>query len=281
MEKPVNWREWLEEVAPGLEPDQLVRVVLTLGGGLLIARLSGLATERLLKDRIPALPARTGRRAGFVFVAGLAVVACLQQLGFNLSVILGAAGVLTVALGLAAQTAVSNLVSSLFLMADRPFKVGDQVEINGVEGEVASIDLMSTKIYSFDNFYVRVPNDELLKSKVINRSRFPIRRINVHLEVAYKEDLDQVDRVLGVILESNPDVLDEPTASVRVEGFGTNGVQIRIIAWCDQAKWFALKDRIRRDAKKALDTAGIEIPFAQIVVHKPARSDDSAEGPQA
>lgn len=94
----------------------------------------------------------------------LMFISALRELGFDLSVVLGAAGILSVAIGFASQTSASNLISGLFLMMERPFSIGDVIRVEQTTGEVISIDLLSVKIRTFDNLFVRIPNESMIKN---------------------------------------------------------------------------------------------------------------------
>ena len=118
-------------------------------------------------------------------------VSALRELGFKLSVLLGAAGVLTVAVGFASQTSASNIISGLFLLGERPFSVGDVIRVGSTTGEVLSIDLLSAKLRTFENLFVRIPNETLIKSEVTNLSRLPVRRLDLKIGIAYKEEVGE------------------------------------------------------------------------------------------
>ena len=129
-----------------LTPDRLaaiVRAMFTFGLGLLLARVISSAVGRALRARLSEHESMLIKRLSFYSLFALVVTTTLHQLGFDLGVILGAAGILTVAIGFAAQTSVSNLICGLFLVAERPFVVGDQLEIEGTVGMVLSVDLLS------------------------------------------------------------------------------------------------------------------------------------------
>src|SRR5690606_3033117 len=129
-------------------------------------------------------------------------------LGFSLSVLLGAAGVLSVALGFASQTSASNLISGLFLIGEQPFQLGDTIKVGNTTGEVLSIDLLSVKLRTFDNLYVRIPNESLIKSEMTNLTRFPIRRFDLLIGVAYKENISQVRQIMQNVADNNPLCMD-------------------------------------------------------------------------
>src|SRR5690554_8088283 len=156
------------------------------------------------------------RRVFFYLVFLLFAVAALREAGFSLDVVLGAAGILTVAIGFASQTSASNIISGLFLVMEKPFEIGDVIEVDATIGEVVAIDLLSVKLRTPDNLYVRIPNETLIKTRVINRSKFPIRRIDLAIGIAYAEDVERVSNLLLQLAEQNPECLEEPIPFVLV-----------------------------------------------------------------
>jgi small-conductance mechanosensitive channel len=112
---------------------------------------------------------------------------------------LGAAGVLGIVLGIASQTSVGNIVSGLFLISEKPFEIGDLIRVGTTTGVVYSIDLLSIKLKTFDNLVIRIPNQSIITNEVTNITKFPIRRMNISVSVAYKEDLTKVEEVLKSI----------------------------------------------------------------------------------
>lgn len=201
------------------------------------------------------------RRFSFYAVLGLFVTMALSELGVNLGVLLGAAGILTVALGFASQTSASNVISGLFLLGERPFSPGDIIRIGETTGEVLSIDLLSAKLRTFDNLYVRVPNETLVKSQIINLSRFPIRRVDLQIGVAYKEDIERVREVLLGVAERNPLCLQEPTPLLIFQGFAESALSLQFSVWARRENFLDLKYSIQAEIKEAFDEHAIEIPF--------------------
>ncbi len=242
-------------------------VGLELGMGLALAFGASRALHRLFARRISPQQAILVRRITFYGLATLVLLSALRQLGLDLSLLVGAAGIVTVALGFASQTSASNLISGLFLLAEEPFAIGDVIAIGDLKGEVVSIDLLSAKIRTFDNLYVRVPNETLIKTEIVNMTRYPIRRFAVDFEVAYKEDLARVRELIEATLDARVEVLDEPSPIFRVQGFGASGVSLRVFAWTRIEGWFELESDLRMDIKRALDDAGIEIPFPHVSLY--------------
>lgn len=222
---------------------------------------------------------RAGERHAFVmkrvthyFLVTITVFLVLNTLGFDLKVLLGAAGILTVALGFAAQTSASNIISGLFLLGERPFVVGDILQIAETTGEVVGIDLLSVRIRTYDNLAVRVPNETLLKTTFTNLTHFPIRRLDLQLRIGYSEDIDRVHEVLLGVAQANPLCLDEPQPQFYFKGFGDSMVEIQFSVWVTRENFILVRNGMHADVKRALDLAGIEIPFPQRVLHIPRES---------
>lgn len=210
------------------------------------------------------LHAQAGLVAGkLVLYGGLTIVAVstLRELGFSLAPLLGAAGVLGIALGFASQTSVSNVISGLFLIAERPFVVDDLIEVGGVTGRVVSIDTLSVQLRTFDNRMVRIPNETLVKSQMINVSRYPIRRLDVRVGVAYKEDAARIRSLLLEVAEKNPLCLMEPPPLVIFEGFGESSLNFMLGVWTTQENFLKLRNGIQEGVKARFDEEGVEIPF--------------------
>ena len=160
-----------------------VRAFLLVLIGYLAARMAAGASRRLLKWDWPVGRVQLVRRVLFWLVFSLFCVSALREAGFKLSVLLGAAGILSVAVGFASQTSASNFISGLFLTLERPFSVGDVIRVGTTTGEVLSIDLLSVKLRTYDNLMVRIPNETLIKSEMTTLTRFPIRRYDLMLGV--------------------------------------------------------------------------------------------------
>jgi small-conductance mechanosensitive channel len=195
------------------------------------------------------------------------VVTALSNLGFSLTPLLGAAGIMGVALGFASQTSVSNIISGFFLLAEEPFQVGDVITVGDVTGAVLTIDMLSVKIRTFDNKMVRIPNESLVKSQLTNVTRFPIRRVDVPVGVAYKEDIGRVRSILLKVAEDNPNVLMEPAPAVMFQGYGSSSIDFLFAVWAKRESWLAVKNSITEEVKLRFDAEGIEIPFPHLSIY--------------
>lgn len=225
---------------------------------------------------------RFGEHAGILIqkillYGGLSAVfiTILLELGFNLGALLGAAGIVSVAIGFASQTSLSNIISGVFLYGEKPFAVGDIIRVGNTTGVVLSIDLLSVKLRQFDNQFVRIPNETMIKTEVATITKFPIRRVDINVGVAYDTSIDQVTKALKEVADKNPFSLDDPAPIVIFQGFGDSSLNFMIGAWCAREQFLDLKNSLTRDIKDKFDQEGIEIPFPQRVVHM-ATSDATA-----
>ena len=251
----------------------IVRAIILVIAGFTLAKLVSTTLTRFSSKKLDTHRTMLLKRGSYYIILILFLVTALHQLGFNLSVLLGAAGILTVAIGFASQTSASNLISGLFLVAERPFSVGDVIRVGTTTGEVLSIDLLSVKLRTFDNLYVRIPNESLIKSEVTTLTRFPIRRIDIMVGVAYKEDLKKVRAVLDAVAEKNPLSLEEPKPLYIFQGFGESSLDIQFSVWAKRENFLELKNSIQQEIKEAFDEHGIEIPFPHRTIYTGSVTD--------
>lgn len=237
--------------------------------GFVLARVISNTFIRTIGARFNAHQRLVWRRGIFYFIFLLFVIASLKEAGFKLSVFLGAAGILTVALGFASQTSASNLISGLFLIGEGSFEVGDTIQItlirgHTIEGEVISIDLLSVKLLTMDNVYVRLPNEQLIRAPVHNLSKFPIRRLSITVAINFNENINKVREVLIEVANDYPLVLADPKPRVTVSAFGESSIEILFALWCMQANYLQVKDEIHELIRNRFVENQIEIPVPKI-----------------
>jgi small-conductance mechanosensitive channel len=269
--------EWLDIGLDGLVTTERLlmaaRAALLLLVGWIAARVLASSVVRVVRTRTTEQTAMLIRRMVFFPIVVLALMGALNQLGFNLGVLLGAAGILTVAIGFASQTSASNLISGLFLIAERPFVVGDIIQVEGVSGVVLSIDLLSVKLRTFDNLYVRVPNETIIKTRVTNNTHFPIRRVDMKIGVAYRENLERVRDLLMDVADRNPLVLTEPAPLFIFTGYGESSLDMQFSVWAARETWLEVRTSMYLEVKASFDAAGIEIPFPHRTLYTGSESE--------
>jgi small-conductance mechanosensitive channel len=207
------------------------------------------------------------QRATYYLIFVLFVFSALLELGFNLNVLLGAASVLTVAIGFASQTSASNFISGIFLMAERSFVIGDVIKVGNTVGEVLSIDLLSVKVRTFDNLFVRLPNEALIKSEVTTLTKFPIRRLDMKIGVAYKENIQRVKDILEIVAFDNSLCLEEPKPIYIFQGFEDSSLSLQFSVWAKKENFLELKNSMYEQIKNAFDEENIEITFPHLSLY--------------
>jgi len=149
---------------------------------------------------------------GIIFIG----VNVLQEFGFNVTALLGAAGVIGVAIGFASQTSVSNIISGFFLLLERPFFVGDIIKSGDVLGVAESIDLLAVRVRTFDNKLIRIPNEVVLKQSLTNVTFYPINRIDLVVSVLYTDDVALIRNTITYVFEQHALFLKKPEPTIKL-----------------------------------------------------------------
>ena len=251
----------------------LIRLILLIFLGLPILYFFSRWLRKYLDKKITAQQAMIFEKVVFYSGMLIIVISILNDFGFKISHLLGAAGILGIAIGFASQTSISNIISGFFLIGEKPFEINDVIKIGETTGEVLSIDMLSVKLRTFNNRYVRIPNETLIKSEIVNITKFPIRRVDLNIGVAYKENIDKVRAVLLDIAYKNPLCLNEPEPIIILNGFGNSSVDIFFGVWATRKDWLNLKNTITEEIKHQFDAEGIEIPFPHISLYAGSKTE--------
>jgi small-conductance mechanosensitive channel len=264
----------LEELVAGMDrfftPDNMIvalKVAAIMVLGFLLLRLVLFLVKRTMKKRFSDQSIMIVRKLISYTVAFIILILILKQLNVKLAAILGAAGIAGIAIGFAAQTSLSNIISGVFLISEKAISVGDIIKINSVSGIVLSVDLLSVKIRTFDNQFIRVPNEKLIQTEVTNVTKYPIRRLNIDLSIAYKENIDYVKELLLDIAKQNPFCLDNPEPLFVIKEFGNHGVELLFGVWFVKTDYLVVKNSMMQQIKECFDAEGIEIPFPHISLY--------------
>jgi small-conductance mechanosensitive channel len=240
---------------------QVARVILIMIIGIPLLKIATKVTGRVIRNKFSTQSEILIRR--FVYYVGVLIIliTVLNEFGFKLSALLGAAGIFGIAIGFASQTSISNIISGIFLISEKPFVIGDLIQVGNTIGNVLSIDLLSIKVRTPDNRYVRIPNENMIKNEIINITRFPIRRLNLNLSVSYKDDLVKVMNTLREIASQEPLALKEPEPFIQIEQYAVTGVNILYGVWSKQEDILELRNAIMLSIKATFAQKGIGIPY--------------------
>ncbi len=244
----------------------IIRFVLTIAIGFPLIKILKKVILKFLSRYLTPQSEMIVQRFVWYTLMIILLVSALNQLGFKLSALLGAAGIFGVAIGFASQTSFSNLISGMFMISEKTFSVGETIQVGGTLGEVLSIDLLSIKLRTFDNRYVRIPNENLIKSEMINISRFPIRRSDFEIGVSYKSDLQQVFKVIKEVISNNEFALKEPQALILVNQFADSSIILKIGVWTTKENYIECTNTIKIELYEKFKQEMIEIPFPQRIL---------------
>lgn len=262
--------EVLDQLTPVLAEYGLraVGAVIFFIVALYVARFFRKATVRALERA--KLEPTLARFLGAIVRWGiliLAVIACLGIFGVqttSFAAVLASAGL---AIGLALQGSLSNIAAGAMLAIFRPFRVGDIVNVAGHLGKVYEIELFNTRIDTFDNRRVIIPNAQVFNGVIENVTFNPIRRVDIDVGVEYHTDLAKAREVLIEAVRNLPDRATERDPDAVVTAFADSAITFQVRVWTPSDKWLDTRQAAFRSIKVALDKAGIGIPFPQRVVH--------------
>lgn len=194
-------------------------------------------------------------------ILAFVVIAVLNRFGVQTASIIALLGAAGLAVGLALQGTLSNVSAGVMLLVFRPYKVGDFIDAADRFGNVQEIDLFTTVLQTFDNQQIIIPNSQIWGNQIINHSHHSVRGVDMHFGVAYKENTDVVRKIIDGVLESHPHILKDPAPFVEVETLNDSSVDFLVRPFCNGEHYFDILYSVPEQIKKALDAAGIEIPF--------------------
>ncbi len=258
--------------------DNLVSRVLEWAPNLIIAlmvMLGFLLLFRLTRRPLILILAKAGLHdklvellVGSVYrytLMAVGLVMSAAQVGINVAAAIAGLGVAGIAVGFAAQDTLANLIAGIVVFIDKPFVVGDWITVEGQFGKVVDITLRSTRIRTPQNSYVVIPNKHVINVVLENHSKDGDLRIDVPVGIAYKEDTKRARAVLLEAVSTIPKVLADPAPDVVVSALGASSIDLKVRVWIAQVDdRQAVQFAVVETAKRALDAAGIQIPFPHL-----------------
>ncbi|NJC97551.1 MAG: mechanosensitive ion channel protein MscS [Anaerolineales bacterium] len=198
-----------------------------------------------------------------VLIIGL--VSALDAVGINTGALLASLGIVGVTIGFAARDSLSNFISGIIIFIDRPFVLGDLVEIDDKYGRVSEITLRSTRVVTSDGRMLAVPNTEIVNKTVASYTNFPSLRLDIAVTIAVDEDIEKARRTLLMLVDDNPEYLNDPAPRVIVKALNDYNVALELQAWLkDERQHVEKRFELREKVFKALNKAGVEMPFETI-----------------
>ena len=176
-------------------------------------------------------------------------------------------GTVALAIGLALKDSFANLANGILIIVNKPFRRGDFVSINGIEGKVHNIKLLTVELITFANVKIVLPNNTVLNGNVINYSALAIRRVDMKFAVAYGSDMDKVEATLRKVAEDHPQVLKSMKINIYMDSHDNSAIVYAVKVWANNGDYFAITHSFPRLVYDAFKEGGITIPFNQLDVH--------------
>lgn len=208
------------------------------------------------------------------------IVSILRILIIVLAVLIGASvlelsteglvvslGTVALAIGLALKDSFANLANGILIIVNKPFRRGDFVSINGIEGKVHNIKLLTVELITFANLKIVLPNSTVLNGNVTNYSALAIRRVDMQFSVSYDSDMDKVEATLRKVAEEHPQVLKSMKINIYMSSHDSSAIVYEVKVWANNGDYFAIKHSFPRLVFDAFKKEGITIPFNQLDVH--------------
>jgi small conductance mechanosensitive channel len=199
------------------------------------------------------------------FVFSIGILAALSATGFQTSAVLASLGVVGLTIGFALRDTLSNIISGLLIFIDRPFTIGDLVEIDGKYGRVDRISLRTTRVVTPDGKMLAVPNAEVMNKTVTSYTNFPNIRLDIAVSVGVREDLDRVRSILLSLVRDNQDYLSEPAPSVVVKELNDYNVALELRVWLENERLHIQKRfELREQVFNTLTSHSIDMPYETV-----------------
>jgi small conductance mechanosensitive channel len=202
-----------------------------------------------------------------IVVLSIGIVSALGQVGVDIAGLLTGVGVIGLTIGFAARDALSNMISGLFILWDRPFTLGDLVEIGGSYGRVDSITLRTTRVVTVDGKMLAIPNTEIVNRTVASYTNFPHLRLDIAFTVGVNEDLGKVRAAALAVCQNDSQFMGQPAPVVVVTALNDYNVAMELRAWLDDEKnHLAARFELREKLFEALRTAKVDMPFETLAI---------------
>jgi small-conductance mechanosensitive channel len=236
----------------------LILIAATVLAKLLTSNLKRALIDKMKRDQLELM-----LKLIYFGIILIAFVSVTPALGINLSGLLVAGGVAGIIIGFASQSVVSNLISGIFLIWEKPIKIGDQISIGEVSGFVEDINVLSTVVRTYDGLYVRLPNEQVFTSNITNYVANVARRFEYVIGIRYSDDADRAIEIIKNSIEEHPLALKNPEPQVFVSELGSSSVNLVVRIWAPSAEWYDVRMQLLWKIKKELEANGIRIPFPQ------------------
>lgn len=266
-----NLKQWTGEGALEKLWEHLPSIIiaaLTLILGFIVAKAVAKLTVKGMKKRgtDPSVY-RFVETLVKVTIMIIVIISALSSLGVNINSFIAALASVGVAIGLGLQNSVSQFVSGIMIIFNKPFKKGDFVEVKGVSGIVSEINIMYTVLLTVDNKRIIMPNSDITANHIINYSAEEKRRCDMTFGISYSDDISKAKSVVLSLVDKDENILKDPAPVVLVSAQEASSIQLSLRCWCLNEHYWDIYFSLQEKVKLAFDENGISIPFNQLDVH--------------
>lgn len=247
---------------------KIIFAVVVLIIGIIITKLVLFGLSKGLgKTKLDLTVTKFTAQVAKIVLYTLLLTIVLSMLGIPATSVVTVIGTAGVAIGLALQSALSNVAGGFLLMINKPFKIGDYISTNGVEGTVAQISILYTRLDSLTNQAIFIPNGMAVNATIINNNTNANRRLEMLFSISYNDDFAKAKGVIESVLNKHDGILHEEPLLVVMKEHSASAIVILVRAWCRTSEYWDVYFDLNEKVRKAFIDNGIEIPFEQVDVH--------------
>lgn len=261
----------LESTIPYLDISifQAIMAILILIIGWIVVKIVIFIMKKSLKKAgLPPLLRKFMGRILSIVLYLVIILAAASSLGLNVSsVILGLSAIFGLVLAFGMRDSFNNLAAGVWLATLRPFREKEHVEVNGLEGTVESVGMMSTELLKPDNTYITIPNGIVWGSPIINYTRMPLRRVDVNVGIDYGSDVNKALDIAMKFMKEHDLIKEDPAPAVTFNELADSSVNITLKAWTDNDNYWALRNQMTKGIWQEYNKNDIEIPYPHMDVN--------------
>lgn len=252
----------------GLTVEKVLSAIILLAVCLIVVKLLMKITdktmERVRLDESLRTFIRTAVKIALLFLTVLVVAGSLN---IDVTSLIAVLSVLGLAVSLAVQNSLSNVAGGIQLLTSKPFKAGDYVQAGGIEGIVHDVGVVYTRIHTWDNKLIQVPNSQIAGEKIVNYTAEPERRVDLTFAVSYDAPVETVKQAVQEVMGAHPLTLTKPEPSVRVSKYGDSAIEYAVRVWCATEDYWTVYYDMLEQVKAAFDRTGVEMTYPHMNVH--------------
>lgn len=247
---------------------KVIFAIVVLVIGIIISKLVVFTMSKVLgKTKLDLTVTKFTTQVAKILLYTLLVTIVMSMLGIPSTSIITIIGTTGVAIGLALQSSLSNVAGGFLIMISRPFKIGDYIITNDVEGKVSHISILYTRLESLTNQAIFIPNGMAVNATIINNYGNENRRLEMEFSISYDDDFNKAREVIKHVLKKHPKILHEIPLYIVMKEHGSSAIKILVRAWCKSVEYLDLYYDINEKVHAAFVENNIHIPFEQLDVH--------------